>query len=192
MAELRLLVTGRTQDHILARLHEAITIADDHAHDGDVEIVVIRSSSLRGASALDRVVLQDPRTRMVTNDGHDHVDHLDVGLFLRPLPTTVAVVGDTTAWLRDMILIAGMIERAGVGAAITRDARHHVARTLLGHGGVFAAGPLCTAGGFSGHGAPGSIQDRLEWLGFTTLELSETPSPAPERSSQPFADARSA
>ena len=175
MADLRLLVTGRTPNQMLVRLCRALSITDAHPAEKSVEIVVVRSSVIEAGGALDRSLGHLPQVRVVLSDDRDLAAQLDAGLFMRPLATTVAVVGNTMPWLQDMILIAGMMERAGVAAAIPPGPHHDLIDTVLCHGGVFAAGPLCTAGGFAGDHRGASVQDRLDVLGFTTLELSGTP-----------------
>ena len=100
------------------------------------------------------------------------VARLDAGLFTRPLPDRVLVVGSAPscsaselAFLNTMLdlrpELSGVVAAACPGPGVG---------TLLTHGGIFRGGLLCQAGGFAGDGRR-SVRDRLEALGSRCVVL---------------------
>jgi hypothetical protein len=170
MTTVRMLVTGRAESHLLLGLHRAQSALDGGVGDGDHEIVVIAGSRPRRGTLLASTIERDPRVRLVTTNTRSRSHMLDIGLFLRPLPSAVAIVGSGSPWLADMALVAPMLVPAGIGAAVAYDPRALRVDPLMRHGGVFAAGPLCAAGGFVGDGVR-PVPERLESIGFATMEL---------------------
>lgn len=174
MTHLRVLVTGRTEAHILSRLRRATEVLWDDLDALEAEIVVITRNAPHRRSRLASVSAGTPGVRLVTGHGLDEAHLLDIGLHLRPLPTVVAVIGERSSWLPDVLVSFPLLLGAEVAAAVPHDAHDIRVRGVLRQGGVFAAGPLCVAGGFSGDGQR-PIAERLATLGYSTLEL---PSPS--------------
>lgn len=177
MTDLRVLVTGRTESHVLSALRRAVALLDDHGRDGSGEIVVATTRTPRHRALVDAIEA-DSRVRVLLRHGRDEAELLDAGLFLRPLPTTVAVVSDTSHWVGDIALVGTLLTTAGVGAVVLGGSGAVEVQDVVRDGGVFAAGPLCTAGGFGEHHAlvvdgddQRSLARRLADIGYTTVEL---------------------
>jgi hypothetical protein len=184
MTPVRLLVTGRTENQVLRSLERARAVLDDGLGHGGSEIVIVTRAAPRRHSVLDRVSDADDRVRLLVGHGWGAAHMLDVGLFLRPMPTMVGIVGTESDWSRDLTLVAPRLLTAGVGAAVRYEAIGGGIEPLLRHGGLFAPGPLCAAGGFVGDGVR-SIAERLESIGFATLELASAGS-VPTSSGHPM------
>lgn len=170
MTDLRVLVTGRTEAHIVSRLRRATEVLRHDLDAGDAEVVVMTRSAPRHRSRLATAIAASSGIRHIAGHGTDEAHLLDIGLHLRPLPTVVAVVGDRSHWLPDVLISFPLLLGAKVAAAVAHDAHDIRVRGVLRQGGVFAAGPLCVAGGFSGDGQR-PIAERLAALGYSTLEL---------------------
>jgi hypothetical protein len=171
MMTLRLLVNARSELEGLSMLARATATLEDTAEGHDGEIVLILDAAPRAHGSLDRAVRSDGRVRAISCSEPDDASRLDVGLFLRPLPVTVAVVGRSTRTvLPDMVPIYGLLLNAGIGAMTTGGDLGNEVRSFLEDGAVFGAGPLCVAGGFSGD-PHRSVHERLDAVGFPAIEL---------------------
>lgn len=182
MDTLRMLVTGRTESQVLCSLRRATSVLDDEVDGHCAEVVVLTRWTPRDRRLV-ATIERHPRVRHLRRRGGD-AELLDAGLFLRPLPATVAVVGERgSTWVPDIAPIGWLLADAGVGAVVVASTSVGT-REILRDGGVFAAAALCTAGGFAprSRGAtPGgerSLVDRLDALGYATVTLPEPPSPA--------------
>lgn len=165
-----MLVTGRTEAHILSRLRRAREALRHDLDAGKAEIVMITPSAPRHHSQLAARIAASSGVRLITGHGLDEAHLLDIGLHLRPLTTVVAVVGERSHWLPDVLVSFPLLMGAEVAAAVPHDAHDLRVRGVLRQGGAFAAGPLCVAGGFSGDGQR-PIAERLAALGYSTLEM---------------------
>lgn len=101
------------------------------------------------------------------------VSRLDGGLFTRPLPDRLLVVGrDVSCSPRALTLLNEALDVGpDLGAVMrcpgTRDGVH----TALEYGGAFRGGPMCQAGGFAGDRP---FSDRLGDVGFPSTHLAAT------------------
>lgn len=179
MRDLRILVTGRTERDLLSSLQRAVLAVTTNGEDLDaVDIVLISHTDLRRGGRLAAAVTDEPRVRVHIDRRIGDLHMLDVGLYVRPLPAAVAVLGDRSSWALDAALAMPTLIDAGVGAVVPYGTCVEDVALLLRHGAVFAAGPLCAAGGFAGDGVR-SILDRLGGLGYATVELAPTTTATP-------------
>lgn len=175
MSTLRILVTGRTEHDLVTSLHRATAAVAASGDDLDAtEVVVLSHVAPRSDGTLWRAATETPGVELRCRPGALDARLLDVGLFARPLPTAVAVLGDSSSWALDAALITPALVGAGVGAVVPAGACDRHLSCLLHRGGVFAAGPLTVAGGFAGPGSA-TIRSRLHRVGYATLELPATP-----------------
>lgn len=117
-------------------------------------------------------ILVSPRS-----DGRMPVARLDAGVFTRPLPDRVIVVGrDRSCSPAELAFMNTMLDLRPELSAVTAEACPGLeVAPLLATGGIFAAGPLCQAGGFAGDGRR-SVRERLAAVGFASSVLPEPPS----------------
>lgn len=103
------------------------------------------------------------------------VDRLDAGLFLRPLPEQVIVVGrDATFSAAEVCFVLFLLELRSDLAAITSDSEvPNEAEMIAQYGGAFRAGALLSAGAFRGDGRR-RLHARLTSLGYDTVAMLPT------------------
>lgn len=124
------------------------------------------------AGVPDVEILVSPRS-----DGRLPVARLDAGVFTRPLPDRIVVVGrDRSCAPAELAFLNTMLDlRPELSAVTAGRCPGQELGPLLALGGIFRGGPLCQAGGFAGDGRR-SVQDRLTAMGFASTVLTEPPS----------------
>lgn len=120
----------------------------------------------------DAEIVVSPRS-----DGRLAVARLDAGLFTRPLPDRVVVVGrDRSCSPAELAFLNTMLDlRPELSAVTAAPCPGLELAPLLEHGGIFGGGQLCQAGGFAGDGRR-SVRERLTAVGFASAILPEPPS----------------
>lgn len=150
----------------------AVSTELDHL-DADELMVVADHDDERTLDSLGQIALGEPRLTVRTAaPGTDDHQRLELGLFTRPLPDRLLVLGrGAEAWEGLMFLSMVLYRRPGVAGITSRSpGRPADERALLAHGGIFDTGALCAVGGFVGtDGRP--LQHRLRQLGHSLLEL---------------------
>lgn len=130
----------------------------------------------RASAALDLVGRDGEVVRSPRHRGLVPVARLDVGLFTRPLPDRLVVVGrDQRCTPSALASMLRTLDLAPDVCAVTQGGgRGPGVDSLLEAGGAFRGGPMCQAGGFAGDGRRG-LAERLAQLGFSSIVLPEDP-----------------
>lgn len=102
----------------------------------------------------------------------DPLARLDEGLFTRPLPDRLVVVGRHRSCTSAVIArLAGALDGPSASCAVTAVAPPVAGDAgLLEMGAGFRGGPLCQAGGFTGDGRR-DVHDRLVAIGFESIAV---------------------
>lgn len=138
-----------------------LVVADDPRTEHDM--------ARRAAAALD-LLPGVPDAEVVVSQrarGRSAVERLDAGLFTRPLPDRLLVVGRRASCSpTELAFLHHMLDlRPELCAVTAAESAGRGVDALLGLGAIFQGGPACQAGGFAGD-ARGSIVERIERLGF--------------------------
>lgn len=132
----------------------------------------------RARAALEEMTSGDAAEIVVSprGTGLHPVARLDAGLFTRPLPDRLLVVGsDPSCSPAEMAFLDTVLDLRPELSAATLDPVLSIdVESLLALGGIFRGGPLCQAGGFAGDGRR-SIADRLAAMGFASAVLPGAP-----------------
>lgn len=144
----------------------------DHL-DADELMVVVDHDDQHTLARLRQLAVSEPRLRIRTVAPEvGERDRLEVGLFDRPLPDRLLVLGRGVHAWDEVKFLSMVLHRHPSAAGIISAARPGTAdaRTLLTHGGVFMASALCAAGGFASDDAR-ALRTRLNEAGHGLVTL---------------------
>jgi hypothetical protein len=147
-----------------------LVVAEDPARERDM---------VRRAEAAREELFPVPEVDIVVSprtDGLLDVARLDAGLFTRPLPDRLIVVGrHPSCTPKELVFLDTMLDlRPDLSAVVAAEVSGPGIDALLAHGGIFRGGPLCQVGGFAGDGRR-SVRSRIEAFGFRCTLLSDRP-----------------
>lgn len=169
MKMLRLLVTSERPCDIRDSLTRCRRFALQWGVD-DVEVVLVVDDD----AAVSRVeALGGPEIRLVPVPvTTTMVDRLDAGLFLRPLPDPLVVVGyEPSCSSAQMCFLSSFLEfRRDLAGVTTGGESSATTEGIVRHGGAFRTGALLSAGGFLGDGRR-PLHERLVSLDYQTMAL---------------------
>lgn len=175
---LRLLVTSKRPCDIRDSLTRCRCFASQWGVD-DVEVVLV----VDDGAAVSRVEpLGGPEIRLVpVTVTTTMVDRLDAGLFLRPLPDSLVVVGyEPACSSAQMCFLSSLLEfHRDLAGVTTGGESSATTEGMVRHGGAFRTGALLSAGGFLEDGR-GPLHERLVSLGYQTMALPTSDAPLEE------------
>lgn len=177
---LRLLIVPECASEARALLARCRRVASRRDID-EVEIVLVMDE---GGVVSPLARLARPEIRVVqVPAATPMVERLDAGLFLRPLPDQLIVVGrDPACSSAEMFFLVMLLElRPDLAAIATDHDGPDPTAGVLVHGGAFRPGALVSAGGFAGDGRR-PLPVRLDSLGYDTIVLPVSAAPLEERS----------